>query len=77
MNDTFANISKLSEKCDLHRLIFHALKGHRETSLIEVRCVGGALKLNGKPVSGLSICKGLGMSFLVDEPPHVLVLIIR
>ncbi|KAI8665084.1 Protein kinase domain-containing protein [Fusarium sp. Ph1] len=59
LNDIFANIRKLSEKCHLHRLILDGLKGYHETSLIEVRRVGCTLKLNGKPMSGLSICKGL------------------
>lgn len=75
MNDTFTTIKKLSEKCYLHRLILDGLKGYHETSLIEVRRVGGTLKLNGEPMSGLSICKGLGMPFLVPKSSHLLILI--
>ncbi|RSL41020.1 hypothetical protein CEP53_013009 [Fusarium sp. AF-6] len=50
---------RLSKRCDLHHLIFGVLTEQHETSLIEVRRVGGTLKLNGKPISTLSICKGL------------------
>ncbi|KAK7427792.1 hypothetical protein QQZ08_005730 [Neonectria magnoliae] len=69
MDDTFAEIKKLSENCHLHSLILHALKGYHETGLIEVRRVGGALMLNGEPTSSLSICKGLSDSSSPNAAP--------
>lgn len=62
MHDTFSNIKKLSEKCHLHSPVFHALKKCHENRLIEVRRVGSALKVNGEPLSTLSICKDIGVS---------------